>query len=119
MQWQLIFEYVNIYDQYECLMLLHVLVIDCWNFPDITYLNSNNIVLLRRARTFAVGAKSMSPVDIELLFVILYNIITLHHIDCNKFDLIYAHMSHRQTYQFVQVIISRYWNFVIRFQKFF
>ena len=28
---------------------------------------------------YAVGAKIMSPVDIELLFVILYNIITIYH----------------------------------------
>ena len=28
---------------------------------------------------YTVGVKSMSQVDIELLFVILYNIIALHH----------------------------------------
>ena len=33
-----------------------------------------------------VGVKSMSPVDIELLFVILYNITALHH-NTNLFSL--------------------------------
>ena len=28
---------------------------------------------------YTVGVKSMSPADIELLFVILYNITALHH----------------------------------------
>ena len=33
-----------------------------------------------------VGVKSMSPADIELLFVILYNITALHH-NTNLFSL--------------------------------
>ena len=31
------------------------------------------------AKIYTVGVKSISPVDIELLFVILYNITALHH----------------------------------------
>ena len=35
---------------------------------------------------YTVGVKSMSPADIELLFVILYNITALHH-NTNLFSL--------------------------------
>ena len=35
---------------------------------------------------YTVGVKSMSPVDIELLLVILYNITSLHH-NINTFSM--------------------------------
>ena len=35
--------------------------------------------ILKYKLQYTVGVKSMSPADIELLFVILYNITALHH----------------------------------------
>ena len=37
------------------------------------------MIVYRKNIIYTVGVKSMSPVDIELLFVILYNITALHH----------------------------------------
>ena len=39
----------------------------------------HNVLRYLKKNSYSIGAKSMSPVDIELLFVILYNIIVLHH----------------------------------------